>query len=472
MKKILISAAVAIAAASYASAQTASRSTYFMEGYNLRHQLNPAFAPTSSYFSIPLLNSIGTELQSNLGVNTFLYPVDGKLTTFMDSSVSAEKFLGNLKQDNQMAITNNYSVLAFGIRGKKAFWSFDVNLRTESGFSLPYDLFDFMKNAGKSQSYDISGLSARAGSRLDFALGHSRDITERLRVGGKVKLLVGLADIEAVIDRMDIRMTEDRWSVMSEGTLKSSAPASIKTKGESGAKIDSPSDSDLLDFGSIDSDDGFAPNGFGAAIDLGAEMEIIDGLKVSLAINDLGYMSWKNTTVAKTSGDGWSFDGFDDISLDGGNDKSLDTQIDDLTDDFMDMFDFRRTGTGETRGKMVAATINAGAEYVMPFYKGLSAGILSSTYINGAYTWTEGRLSVNAEPVRWFSAGVSYALSKFGSTVGAVIGFHTSGFNMFISTDHLLLNYAKLSDTGGVYPYGKLNTSLNFGLSFNIGRRN
>lgn len=470
MKKIILSA-IAIAAATYVSAQPTSRSTYFMEGYNLRHQLNPAFAPSSSYFSIPLLNAIGTEMQSNLGVSTFLYPVDGKLTTFMNSSVSAEKFLGNLKQNNQLAATNNFSVLAFGIRSKKAFWSFDVNLRTESGFSLPYDLFDFMKNAGKSQSYDISGLSARAGSRLDFALGHSHNITERLRVGGKVKLLVGLANIEAVIDRMDIRMTEDRWSVMSEGTLKSSAPAGIKTKGESGAKIDSPSDSDLLDFGSIETDAGSLPNGFGAAIDFGAEMEIIDGFKVSLAINDLGYMSWKNTIVAKTSGDGWSFDGFDDISLDGGDDNSLNKQIDDLTDDLMDMFDFRRTGTGETHGKMVAATVNAGAEYVMPFYKGLSAGILSSTYINGTYTWTEGRLSVNAEPVRWFSTGVSYAVSKFGSSVGAVIGFHTSGFNLFISTDHLLLKYAKLSSAGGIYPYGKLNTSVNFGLSFNIGKR-
>ena len=143
MKKIILSA-IAIAAATYVSAQPTSRSTYFMEGYNLRHQLNPAFAPSSSYFSIPLLNAIGTEMQSNLGVSTFLYPVDGKLTTFMNSSVSAEKFLGNLKQNNQLAATNNFSVLAFGIRSKKAFWSFDVNLRTESGFSLPYDLFDFM----------------------------------------------------------------------------------------------------------------------------------------------------------------------------------------------------------------------------------------------------------------------------------------------------------------------------------------
>ena len=469
MKKAITFIAIALATAGGAFAQQAFRSTYFLEGYNLRHQFNPAFASRTSYFSIPVISSFNLETQSNMGVSTFLYPVNGKLTTFMNSSVPAGEFLGKLKPDNQLNVDNMVSLMSVGILNGKSFFSFDVNMRTGVAVNLPYSLFDFMKNAGKTQSYDISGISASADSRMEFALGYSRRVTERLSVGCRVKFLVGMANLKADIDRMNIQMTEDRWSIRSNGSLRSSSFMEIQTKGESGATLDDPSDKDLLDFDSVKANKNSIVNGFGAAIDLGAELEIIDGLKLSLAVNDLGYMFWKNTTVARTSGEGWSFEGFDNVSFDGDNENSLKNQIGGLTDDVMDLFDFRRTEKDGTDGGMIAATVNVGAEYTMPFYRGLSAGLLSSTYIHGPYSWTEARLFANVKLVEWFSAGASYAVSKFGSTVGAVLGIHVPGFNIFIGTDHLPFRFAKANDWI-LYPYGKLNTNINFGISFNLGK--
>ena len=469
MRKTIIFIFVAFAAAGSAFAQQTFRSTYFLEGYNQRHQFNPAFASRTSYFSLPVFGSFNLETQSNMGVSTFLYPVDGKLVTFMNSAVSADEFLGKLSDNNPLNIDNRISLMSLGIRGRKSFFSFDVNMRTSMAVNLPYSLFDFMKNAGQSQNYDVSDLSARMDSRLEFAFGYSRRVTERLNVGARVKFLVGAANMKVDIDKMSIQMTEDKWSIQSHGILKASSFMDIKTKGETGAELDNPSDKDMLDFDSIDVRDGSYISGFGAAIDLGAEMEVIDGLKVSLAVNDLGYMSWKNTIVAQTSGEGWSFDGFDNVSFDGDKENSLKNQFDDLTDDVVDMFDFRRTEKDGTDGGMIAATVNAGVEYTMPFYKGLSAGLLSSTYINGVYTWTEARLFANLKPAKWFSCGVNYAMSRFGSTVGAVLGIHVPGFNIFIGTDHLPLKFAKATE-GVLYPYGNLNTNVNFGISFNLGK--
>lgn len=470
MKKAIIFIIIALAAAEGAFAQQIFRSTYFLEGYNHRHQFNPAFASSTSYFTVPVIGSFNLETQSNMGVSTFLYPVDGKLTTFMNSAVPVDEFLGKLSPDNQLNVDNTVSLLSLGISKGESFFSFDVNMRTCAAVNLPYSLFDFMKNAGKSQNYDVSGISASVDSRLEFALGYSRRVTERLSVGGRVKFLVGTANMKADIERMNIQMTEDRWSIQSDGSLKSSSFLDIQTKGESGAALDNPSDKDLLDFDSVKANKNSLVNGFGAAIDLGAELEIIDGLKLSLAVNDLGYMAWKNTTVARTSGEGWSFDGFDNVSFDGDKDNSLKNQLDDLTDEVMDLFDFRRTEKNGTDGGMTAATVNVGAEYTMPFYSGLSAGLLSSTYIHGAYSWTEARLFANVKPVEWFSASVNYAVSKFGSTVGAVVGFHVPGFNIFIGSDHLPFRFAKANDWI-LYPYGKLNTNLNLGISFNLGKR-
>lgn len=80
-----------------------------------------------------------------MGVSTFLYPVDGKLTTFMNSAVPADEFLGKLSPDNQLNVDNTVSLLSLGISKGESFFSFDVNMRTCAAVNLPYSLFDFMK---------------------------------------------------------------------------------------------------------------------------------------------------------------------------------------------------------------------------------------------------------------------------------------------------------------------------------------
>ena len=134
------------------------------------------------------------------------------------------------------------------------------------------------------------------------------------------------------------------------------------------------------------------------------------------------------------------------------------------------MLDFERIEESGKKGGMLAATLNVGAEYVMPFYCGLTAGILSSTRFNGPYTYAEGRLYANLKPTDWFSFGVNYGVSNLGSSLGGVIGFHTSGFSMFVGADSFCMDWAKAGN-GMLYPYKKLNIGLNFGLTFNIGKR-
>lgn len=106
MKKIIILMAASVLAAGSAFAQQSFRSAYFLDGYNHRHEFNPAFASRTSYFSVPVISAFNLETQSNLGVSTFLYPVNGKLTTFMNSSVSADEFLGKLDPENRLNLNN------------------------------------------------------------------------------------------------------------------------------------------------------------------------------------------------------------------------------------------------------------------------------------------------------------------------------------------------------------------------------
>lgn len=104
----------------------------------------------------------------------------------------------------------------------------------------------------------------------------------------------------------------------------------------------------------------------------------------------------------------------------------------------------------------------------MPFYRKLSVGFLSSTRIKGPYSHSEGRFSVNIEPVKWFGLSTSYGISSFGSSWGAIANISLPGIGLFIGTDTIP---TKLAKTGGLsVPLNKMNLNLNFGLVFNISK--
>lgn len=475
MKRYIAIFAGIVLALTSLNAQTALQSAYFLDGYNMRRNFNPAFASERSFFSLPALGGFGLGLNSNMGVNTFLFPTsDGQLATFMSPEVGASDFLGKLKNNNRLNVNASASLLTFGVWGKNGFFSFDANVKADVTANLPYELFEFMKNPGKSQYYDISDLAVGGNARLELAFGYTRKIAGKVNVGARLKLLAGLADVDVRVDKMRIEMTEDRWAVRSNGTLAASCGfIDIKTKGESGT-AESADENDIIDFENIGTTDNWSydriVSGYGAALDLGADFELIRGLRFSLAICDLGFISWKNSTLAETGEKGWVFDGFEGIALEGDNENSIDEQFNSLGDGLSELYEFRRTSTDAKRSDMLACTLNAGVEYTMPFYDGLSVGLFSSTTFNGPYTKTSNRLYANLKPCKWFSMSVNGALSSFGGGYGFIIGLHPKGFNFFIGSDYFMAQYAKASESGLTYPYGKIRMALNFGMSFSIGK--
>ena len=463
-----------------ASAQEPLKSGYFVENYNYRHQLNPAFASSRSYFAIPLVGNLNFGTQSNLGISNFLYPYNGQLTTFMNGAVSADEFLGGLSKNNKMSVGVSVPFFSVGSWGRKGgFTVVEMNIKTTAAFNLPYSLFDFMKNAGASQNYDISNLGVRARAYAELSLGHARKVTDRLSVGAKLKLLVGLASLDANIDKMNVKMTEDQWSIDAQGSLTSSVPMlEFPTKGETGAASD-PSQSNELDLGAIGIGDNILSSltsglGYGAAIDLGAAYEfdsgLLKGLNLSAAVLDLGFISWGNTMTAVTSADPWVFEGFDNLSMESGE-GSLNDQISSLTDDLTEMLKFVKQPGSKRKSNMLACTINIGAEYEMPFYRKMSVGFLSSTRIQGPYSHSEGRFSLNIEPTKWFGLSTSYGISTYGSTWGAIVNFSFPGIGLFVGADTIPTNFtAPISGIGFGVPYKNLNLNLNFGLTFNVSK--
>ena len=458
MKKIFYSlVTVLMILPSVVSAQSNLRSGYFLDGYIYKYKMNPAMAPERGFFAMPVLGNLGLGLETNLGLSTFLYPTEtGSLTTFLSPRVSNETFLKNISDNNKLNTNLDFGILAFGFRTGKSFHTVDLSLRMDAGMNVPGGLFSFIKVGGAlgDTVWDISNLGMRTSARMELAYGYSRSFGEALRVGARAKLLVGLIRADIAMDKMTLEMSSDRWAVETHGQMQMSGPISFAS-----------SQSNMVDWTSVNTDDlleQIMSPSMGFALDLGATYDFLDYFTASLSVLDLGFMSWKNTMTAETPSTTMSFEGFESLDTD-----NISTQLTELTEDMMNAFNFEMLESGVKKSSSLAATINAGIEARMPFYERLSFGALYTQRIEGAYSWSEGRIAATISPVNWFSVTTNYAFSNFGHSWGGAFNIHLPGLGIFVGID----SFAPLLNMTPQYiPINALNTNLALGINFTFGK--
>ena len=125
------------------------------------------------------------------------------------------------------------------------------------------------------------------------------------------------------------------------------------------------------------------------------------------------------------------------MKSDGNNpiDDQMDKYSDQITD-FINLQEDKEHSKGRTTG--IGATVTAGCEYTLPVYRKMTFGFISTTRINGDFSWTEGRLSANWKPLKWLDGGMSFAVNSFTASMGYVLNIHPRGYNFFIGMDHIL----------------------------------
>lgn len=435
MKRHILSA-ILIATAGTAMAQDLN-SAYFTDDFKFRHDMNPAYGNEQSYFSIPALGNINIRTMGNFGLESILYENKWggkKTTTFMNPNISTSEALSNFSTgDNQLLGNFRLTILSAGFKAFGGYNTIELNSKTNLGASLPYGLFEFAKNIG-NKTYDIGNISVNAQSYMELGLGHSRDINEKLRVGAKVKLLFGVARADFKMENIKADLAaDDKW------TISGQAQADVMMKGfkfESEQKEYESKPGTYREITDIDID-GAGLGGFGLALDLGGVYKVNNDITVSAAVNDLGFISWSNHAMAKSSGTPFTFNGFKDMGVTAG-DNTFDNQADSYGDqlaDFTNLEDWGDQG-GTTTG--IGATINVAGEYILPVYRQVSFGLLSSTRLNGDFTWTEARLSANYRPLKWLDGGINFAVGTYTTSFGWNLNFHPKGFNFFVGMDHLL----------------------------------
>ncbi len=442
MKKIFLSL-LAVCATCGAMAQ--SITSYYMPDAIQRTTLNAAFAPERGYVSIPFVGSLSLNVNGNLSIGSVIYQNGDDLVSLMDSSISAAEALGNLSEGaNFMSISNRLDILNFGgyFNNHRDFWTFNLSLRTNASYNLPYEFFEFARLGTTS---NISDINIYAESFVDVGFGYSKMISEKLTVGGRFKLLVGLASANANISKFNVKMDSDEWKVDMAGELDIYG-AGITNDGIVGQEFDTD---DI-------SMSGFSPAGFGAAIDLGAEYAYTKQLRFSLAVNDLGFVKWSDKNCASAAlAASQSFTGVD---IDGsGNATTPDFSLDDLTFNNVE---------SEGTARFMQANINAGVEYRL-FDELLNVGALYTAQFWYSKTMHNITASAHVRPLSWCTVATSYSfVNNRGGSVGFALNLSPSWFNFYVATDILT------SKKSAQYiPINQSNMSVSLGLAVPIGQR-
>ena len=159
------------------------------------------------------------------------------------------------------------------------------------------------------------------------------------------------------------------------------------------------------------------------------DYEPIEGLYISAAANDLGFLSWKGNVGAA-----WHVDS-------------------EIGEDWRDFLRLEDTSGRFTTG--LNYSFNAGVKYKMPFYDRLSVGLLGTLQKN----YKEARLGIDVTPLDFISIAASGAIGSQGFNFGAALNLKFPIVNFFIGTDAFMYNF-----TPQMIPLDNVNTMVTAGL--------
>ena len=475
LKSILVSAALVLLCSGPVMAQD-FQTGYFLGGYQYGYRLNPAFQSEHSHAAI-LFGQTGLSVNSNLGVSNFLFVKDGTTCLFLNDKVSSQEFLGKLnKKENNISETLNLNILSAGFWIDRNFFNIDLNVKSNTSVTLPYDLFRFLKDgASNGTEFNLGGTGVRSKEYIELALGWSRNWNNFITGGARVKALVGLVEAQAYMSSLNLTMGKDKWTIAAQGALEASSPLLSLGTAEDGS----------YDFSKI----GFStakigPAGGGAAVDLGVNVNILPWLSASVSILDLGFMVW-NREITGTSPEAaytWNPSAGEAIDvMDQSSGNAMSGELDKMTDALKNIYKFMPAQSKGSTAEMIPFRMNVGAEVRLPWYDRLSLGLLYSMRAGQGFNWGEGRVSLNISPLDWLSLSGSTSFSDFFRSYGFALSLHPGVINFFIGTDVIpgsILpvnsfsdNLSSLPQIVGIPSKAKLNMNGYIGISVAIGKR-
>lgn len=424
------------------------RSSYFMESAEYRLQLNPALAPDNGYVHLPLIGGTGASVKTNsLGMYDFY---DMWKNVDDDDYFTTNAFMDKLKDENHASMTLGSDFISAGVWHGKSFWSFNATLKGDGNLNVAKGLFHFLRDMKGLNSNDYTNYMRDLGTHelnatvyTELGVGYTRVIDDRWTVGGRVKGLLGMANMNVKVNKATVQTNLEgidpniNWTTAGPDQLKNATgSATIDVDAD---MVTSAHGIDFITDGKSYIDDikihtgNLGVAGFGAAIDLGFEVNVTPELALSAALSDLGFIRWSkgNTTVAHAD--------TKDLNFDSENPGDIMRFSDVIgVGDVLNMDMVRLTVNNDdakSRTTNLASTLTVGGEYKL-MNNQLKLGALFTNRFAKIENDSELTFSVGYRPRKMLDFTLSYSPIMCG---GQSFGLAMKLGPLFVGTDYFYL---------------------------------
>lgn len=416
---------------------------YFMNGIHQSSELNPAYQnPCNGYLALPAISGININV-TNTGFtyNDLIRPGTGLQKDSL--VVDIDNIKGKLGKNNYLRPEINISLFGLGFWIRDYYFTFSISNKTKSYFAYTDDLVKITDGnsnyIGESNPITLSGLGPHAINYNEIALGLSKQLTNKLTVGARMKILMGTAAISK--QKSDLKLytadVDNNYALRLETDIKFNVSGPINVKKDKNDKIEE------IEF---DNDEiissAFSTKNMGLAFDLGATYQLNDKIKLYASLTDLGFIRWGNNTYNFYQKGTFNFEGVKLDSVWTNSDYDL---VKEMTDSISDFFEVNESHNKFTT--WLNTNIYIGATYELT--KGINLGLLSQTVFYNKKIHQGMILSANFEPISWFSASLSYSMiNRSYANFGLGLAVKLGGTQLYILTDYL--NSLKLKDTKSI----------------------
>ncbi|MFP4488346.1 MAG: DUF5723 family protein [Bacteroidales bacterium] len=437
-------------------------------------QLNPAFRPGANvYIGLPALSDIYVGMSNNLlNMGNIFQTMEGSdsIMTVLHPDFDRDQFYSRI--GNKAFVSGEMGVQLLGVGFTVAEdWWLDLGL-TAKGMGrarLPADLFTLALEGNEGftgSSADLGGMGMEAQAYLQTHIGLSRNITDRLRVGGRLKLMQGAVSASLMAEELELQVHDDySHTLNSVVELRLGGPFDVAL--DQDGFIDSIMFRENAGFGEI----GPSFKNFGMGIDLGAEYMLMDNLHLSASIIDLGYMKWGRESFIFRATNNFTFDGID-VSDAITGDRDMDLIMEEFGDSLLNTFEFANSEEGYTTG--LPAKLYLAASYQPLDY--LSLGVLSRTTM-GMGVRESLTLSGTLLAGDVLSASLSYTMTNRSfNNFGFGFGVRGGPLQLYMVADQIPASWIEFRENNGAdvvtIPQRLDYINLRFGLNLLFGRTN
>ncbi len=439
---------------------------YFMEDVPVRHILNPSFEPVTDYYlSLPVIGLTQFNIGNNsVSLKDVVYNVGGRTITFLDPQGDKNLFYNTLKPNTVVRTDLQTNLISFGFRHESDYWTFTMTEKLLGTINLPKDLFRISLFGAQNilnNSFDATGLQGDISAYTESAVGYATQLDKKWRVGGKLKLLVGSANVSNHNNLVKLNIGIGQVQLEGNGSASYSGPVQLIPVNNS-QSISAVTPTTLGGW--------LKPSGLGAGFDIGCEYQLNKEIKLSAALNDVGFIHWSANALDYHSTANYNFSGitlFNNNSTVGSFQDIYNQLVNRnvLSDTIVSALRKSLNNTSSNNSYITATTakLNLGFEYNLIQDK-LNLGLLSYSQLFRFILTEELTASMNSHPLHWLDASLSYSIvnGRF-STYGAGLGVKTGFIHWFVAADYIPFYKASLS----LSDLGFKNSGINIPIPYN-----